>query len=72
MTLGTLHGRQVAVSSGYAGAIAIWNLNGTQEIIHTGSLITTLLIDDERRILAGGTRGPLAIDVSESLLTSFG
>ncbi|GAA2581642.1 NACHT and WD repeat domain-containing protein [Actinomadura fulvescens] len=61
--LGRLRGRQVAVTSGYAGAVTIWDLDGVHEVIDTGNRIHSLVIDQERRIVAGGLMGLIAIDV---------
>ena len=63
--IGNLRGRSVIVSSGYAGAVALWNLDASiTRIIETGSPVFALAINAGKRIICGGVMGILAIEIT--------
>jgi WD40 repeat protein len=65
VTIGNLKGRNVIVSSGYAGAVTLWNLDASiAQIIETGSPVYSLAIDARKRIICGGIMGTLAIEIT--------
>ena len=65
VTIGELKGRHLVVSSGYAGAVTLWNLDGSiTQIIETGSPVSALAIDGRKRIICGGFMGILATEIT--------
>ena len=65
VTIGELKGRHVVVSSGYAGAVTLWNLDGSiKQIIETGSPVSSLAIDGQKRIICSGIMGILATEIT--------
>jgi len=65
VTIGELKGRHVVVSSGYAGAVTLWNLDGSiTQTIETGSPVVALAIDGRKRIICSGFMGILATEIT--------
>ncbi len=65
VTIGELKGRHVIVSSGYAGVVTLWKLDGSiAQTIETGSPVPALVIDGRKRIICGGFMGILATEIS--------
>ncbi|AGZ43225.1 peptidase C14 caspase catalytic subunit p20 [Actinoplanes friuliensis DSM 7358] len=66
-----LHGRDVVVTGGYAGAIAIWDLDGrVGEVIELGSPVWSLAVVGGDTIVAGGPSGLIAITLGrDAVLT---
>jgi WD40 repeat protein len=65
VTIGELQGRHVIVSSGYAGAVTLWNLDGSiTQIIETGSPVYGLAIDGPKQIICSGLMGILAVEIT--------
>jgi WD40 repeat protein len=65
--IGNLNGRSVVASSGYAGAVALWNLDASiTQIVETGSPVFALAVDAGKRIICGGGMGILAIEITNT------
>jgi WD40 repeat protein len=70
VSIDRLHGQDVIISGGYAGALSIWNLSGTIRTIEIGYSTSAWYVIPPDSLIVGGSRGILKLRLTSGFLVN--